>query len=727
MKRKNLLLIVAVAAVAALAGCGHTPTVAPGSQDGPVVKVAAVRIDAEHATDQIVVRYDGPGALDALLDALGGGRVLDTQPAASAALVELPGDLDAAHALGKLASNPVAGIRMAQPNFLHPLPEPQGSASVLSAQGLNDPLEAQKWDHDIMQAASAWATDVDGGGTTPDGSGVVIGVVDTGIDGTHPDLYGAFVNGYDATGCLDLPNNVIPPNYDATYPGEIHGTHVAGIAAARGDNGQGVAGVAYNARIMDLKVFCGGYASDWDIADAIISAITDYDGDGITPDIITMSLGGKGYGWFFKFAIDMALENNVVVTAAMGNSFQDEVEYPAGYPGIIAVGATNARDEKTDFSTSGGHISVSAPGEDILSTWPTWDLDSTGRPYLYYRISGTSMATPEVAGAAALVKQFLPDATAYEVKRLLETTADDIGPPGFDRGTGYGRINLKKLVDRVHDILAGTAELEQGGTAMVSVATLNNYDADEDGTITSAGDVPVPLEAVDVSLFKNGRLAYVAKTDYRGIATFTSIAPGDYQVMVAGQDVLDWSSYAYWPYERVSWDADGDPGNGVTMGQLTVNAGPDNNVAAPDTIFASLNSEMKVTLSWTGGGDLDLAISEFDPASQASYWSTAKTGGIWGSFSADDTGESTTSASETYVLSDLHLPTPAGDYYAIGIDATNATRGATATLTLEINGKKFSYGPIVVIPGSGPDENAMSIMRALYYAYQNFDNYPCIY
>jgi len=723
MKRSYLYLL-AVLGVLALAGCSSNKFTNPNAS-GPRAKIEAVKIDADHAIDRIVVFYDNPSALDELLSNLGGGKVLDSMPALKAALVELPDGLDASHALGKLSSTKINGIRLAQPDFLHPRPEPVNSSAIQEL-SLNDPLEAQKWDHDVMQAAAAWATDVDGAGTHPDGSGVVVGVVDTGIDEAHPDLAGAFVNGYDATGCIVPMGGTIPPGTDAST-GQIHGTHVAGIVAARGNNGQGVAGVAYNAKLMDLKVFCGSYTDDWTIASAIMAAILDVDGDGITPNVITMSLGGKGYGQVLKSTIDMALQQKVVITVAMGNSYQDEVEYPAGYPGIIAVGATNASDEKADFSTSGGHISVSAPGVDILSTWPRFDEDTNGTPYLYYRISGTSMATPEVAGAAALVKQFLPNATAYEVKRLLESTADDIGAPGFDRETGYGRINLKKLVDKVHDVLSGAATLDQGGTALVSVTTLNKYDSDGDGAIT-ASDTTYPLGAVDVSLFKDGKLAYVAKTDYGGVATFTSIAPGDYQVMVSGQDMTDGNSYDFWPYERVSWDADGDSGNGITLGSLTVNAGPNDNMGSPDVLNATLNSTMKVTLDWTGGGDLDLAINEYDPASGNMVWSTAKTATpLWGTFSADDTGGDTTHASESYTLNDVHYPSPAGDWYNISIDASNATVGTTATLTIEVNGHTYSYGPLPITPGSTADSNLGSIYEALYDAMQNFDNMPCIY
>ncbi len=720
MKRIYWTLILAAGLLAACTAPNATRPKANPSE----AAARPVAITADHAPDQIVVGYQDPADLDAVLGALGGGRVLKRIDALKAALIELPAGLDASHALGQLRGNKVPGLRYAQPNFKHPLPKPQGNAVV---QALNDPLEAQKWDHDVMQAAAAWATDVDGAGTKPDGAGVVIGVVDTGIDGTHPDLTGAFVQGYDATGCLGLTNNVIPPGYDASQYRFIHGTHVAGIAAARGNNGQGVAGVAYNATLMDLKVFCSNTTDDFTIADAITAAITDRDGDGVVPDVITMSLGGKGYGQVLKDAIDSALtgydvvtgsvlapyddgtagktagdgvpDRTVTITVAMGNSSQDEVEYPAGYPGIIAVGATNARDEKADFSTSGAHISVSAPGVDILSTWPTW----TGQ--LYYRISGTSMATPEVAGAVAMVKQFLPGVSAYEVRRLLEATADDIGPSGFDRGTGWGRINLKKLVDRVHDVVAGTAQTEKGGVAAVTVVT-ENY------------TVPVPYS--DVQLLQNGEVKYRAKTNDNGEAVFAEVAPGTYDVMVAGEDVTDANAWAPWPFERVSWDADGDPSNGVTLGTLTVN--PASTYASPDALTATLNSTMQVKIEWSASADLDLAVEEFNLSAGSLQWSTAKTGGLWGTFSSDADGSSTP-ASESYTLNPNHLPTPAVGYYRISVDATHATSDANVTLTLTMNGVTKSFGPIPIAAGSDPDTNFWNIFFTLMNTQAGFDNF----
>ena len=724
---KRTLWISLVLALGLLAACNQQ-----ASAPNPMAKAETprVKITAAHDPETLVVGYENEADLEAILETLGGGKVKGQIPELKAALIELPPGLDAEHALGKLAAAKPAGLRYAEPNFLVFAPRPVEAAAP-GVMGGGDPLEPQKWDHEVMQAEAAWQTKING--ERPSGAGVVIAIVDTGIDGNHPDLSGKFVWGYDASGCLNQGTpGPIPPGADATEQKLYHGTHVAGIAAARGENGIGVRGVAPDALLMDIKVFCEASASYWTIAYGVYAAIADLDGDGVVPDVINMSLGGKGYHQLFKDVLSMALtgfnpytgaalpgydpnqdgipEKSAVVVVAMGNSEMDEYHYPAGYPGIIAVGATNPYDEKTYFSTSGHHISVSAPGIEILSTWPTWARDASGRPYLYYRISGTSMATPQVAGAAALVKQFYPEATPYEVRRLIETTADDIGPPGFDRGTGWGRINLKRLVDA---IATGTKP-EPGGTAMVLVSAANFLDQDGDGV----PETPVPIGAVDVQLVKDGLVRYLAKTDASGLATFFEIEPGTYRVLVAGQDITDWTTLALWPYERVSWDADGDPENGVTPGELEVKAG--SSLLQPSLLFATLNTEkLEVEIRWIGGGDLDLAVYEFDPASGAYVWSTAKTGGLWGSFAADAASENSEVA-ERYTLNPLHYPAMR---YRFSVDATRATTSALLTFTLRINGVEKSYGPIVIPAGSTPEENATRLANEL----KGFSNEVAVY
>jgi len=163
--------------------------------------------------------------------------------------------------------------------------------------------------------------------------------------------------------------------------------------------------------------------------------------------VLNNSWGGKGYSQTLKAAIDYALLNGAVFVAAMGNSYLDEISYPAGYPGVLAVGATTPQDKKADFSTSGGHISVGAPGTRILSSVPLWMTQAGTGSTLYYDYwNGTSMATPFVSALAAMVLERNPTATPYQVRRIIEQTAKDAETPGFDRRTGYGRIDAARAV-----------------------------------------------------------------------------------------------------------------------------------------------------------------------------------------------------------------------------------------------------------------------------------------
>ena len=128
------------------------------------------------------------------------------------------------------------------------------------------------------------------------------------------------------------------------------------------------------------------------------------------------------------------------MVAAMGNSGNNSVSYPAGYVGVIAVGATDQNDQRPYFSQYGPHISVSAPGVQIYSTWP-------GNSYR--EESGTSMSCPTVAGLAALVLAYRPNLTPAQVKTKIEQNADDLGTPGFDNYYGYGRINVLRTINAI--------------------------------------------------------------------------------------------------------------------------------------------------------------------------------------------------------------------------------------------------------------------------------------
>ena len=269
-----------------------------------------------------------------------------------------------------------------------------------------------------------------------DGSGVTVAVIDTGVDTTHPDLADNLVPGRNVLGLTAS---------DDVTDGHGHGTHVAGTVAAVTDNGIGVAGVAPGARIMPIKALDaagGGWSSD--IADGIVHAVDHGAG------VVNLSLSSAGANSVLADAVAYARSRGVVVVAAGGNGRLrgNQTAYPAAFPGVIAVAATDATDADASFSNTGDYIDLAAPGVDILST-----LRGGG----YGSMSGTSMATPHVAGIAALLLDELaeegPVDSGDPVTDLMIRTAEDLGQPGWDPAYGYG------LVDPVSALAAVTAGL----------------------------------------------------------------------------------------------------------------------------------------------------------------------------------------------------------------------------------------------------------------------------
>jgi subtilisin family serine protease len=261
----------------------------------------------------------------------------------------------------------------------------------------------------------------------------IIAIVDTGVDMTHPDL----VNKIVSTG-HDFANN----DDDATDD-VWHGTHVAGIAAADTNNGAGIAGVAWNCRILPVKVTDAngdGYYS-W-----IIDGITWAADNGAK--VINLSLGGTVDDPFLKDACKYAHDKGVVICAAAGNDGTIGVLYPAAYDEyVLAVAASDYNDAIADFSSYGPEVDVAAPGVWVLSTAPQWYVGTGYLPYLF--ASGTSMAAPHVAGLAALIRSSKPDLSVDDVMKVIRYTADDVNKstfPGRDDHAGYGRINMARAL-----------------------------------------------------------------------------------------------------------------------------------------------------------------------------------------------------------------------------------------------------------------------------------------
>jgi thermitase len=341
-----------------------------------------------------------------------GGRVLEEIAAIGVEVVSVPARAELA-SVAAYARNPL--VEYAEPDHVaYAVGEP------------NDPYFDKQWglsngnDADI-DAPEAW-------GLTSGSGSVLIAILDTGIDQDHEDLAGKLVGNKSFTSS---------EKEDDLYG---HGTHVAGIAAAATDNGIGVAGVGYDSRLLNVKVLDdtgSGYYS-W-IAKGIIWAADN------GAKVINMSLGGSAPSRTLEEAVNYAWKKGVVLVAAAGNSGNRSPTYPAYYKNCIAVAATDSNDQKASWSSYGAWVDVAAPGVSIFSAVPNHTSTLFGRvepPYAYG--SGTSMATPHVAGVAALVWATSYGTSNASVRYQIEMTADKIA------GTGtywrYGRVNACRAV-----------------------------------------------------------------------------------------------------------------------------------------------------------------------------------------------------------------------------------------------------------------------------------------
>ncbi len=304
----------------------------------------------------------------------------------------------------------------------------------------DDPRFGEQYQHALIEAERAW--DITTGDST-----VVIGIVDSGVLWNHEDLYeniwvnpiedidhdGRYTpadidsidndgNGYvdDVIGIDFVGSSALNGGryYDGdptpTPKGHFHGTHVAGIAAARGNNGKGVAGVAMHCRIMSIKCAPDVYTP---------SILRGYDGIVYAADngadVINCSWGGGGYLESQKERIDYAISKGAIVVVAAGNDGSERVSTPGAYPNVLCVANTDQNDKVNASSTYGPWVDVSAPGTQILSSIIT-------SPTSYKKYSGTSMASPVVAGLAALVKSQHRDYTPEQIFEQIRVTADPI-------------------------------------------------------------------------------------------------------------------------------------------------------------------------------------------------------------------------------------------------------------------------------------------------------------
>ena len=382
-----------MAACAAIPALSAPSAVAASSSPKAVPGELLVRFEAGTTRTQradIVAEHDG--------------RIVGTVPALRVAAVkfsELKGQVNTTQARSKeRALERERRVAVAEPNYLY-------RASVRP----NDPGLAEQWAWDTIKTFDAW--DVTQGDPSTS-----IAVIDTGIQRTHPDLDAKIVAGHDYVDGDDSPDD-----------GNGHGTHVSGTAAAETDNATGAAGTCPKCSVMPVRVLDeNGSGSLLDVAEGIIWA-ADHGAK-----VVNMSLGGPGTSTL-EDAVNYATGKGVFLSCAAGNDNTSDTTnaYPAAYEGCFGVASTTSADARSSFSNYGSWVEAAAPGSDIYSTW---------NDGAYNTISGTSMATPHVAGLAGLLAS--QGLAASDIRERICRTADPIAGTGSD--WTCGRINVASAV-----------------------------------------------------------------------------------------------------------------------------------------------------------------------------------------------------------------------------------------------------------------------------------------
>ena len=416
--------IVIASFAAVIIGCGAITLAAPSN----AVTTSNAATQSSHIAGQIMVKFRDNGAAAGVLRQHGlreGPSIGST----GAQLIKVPAGKEL-QLIEALSRNPA--VEYAEPDELVTAAtddeyfprqyalQNNGQSFTNTASTLT--VAAGKADADV-DAVEAW--------TVTTGSGTRVAIVDSGVASDNPDI---------------APKVVARANFSGTATGEDnygHGTHVAGIVAATANNTIGVAGVCPGCTILDAKVLNdSGSGSSSAIANGINWAVSN------GAKVINMSLGQRVSSRTLETAVNNAWNAGAVLVAAAGNAGTQAKIYPGAYPNVIAVAATDNTDAKASFSTYGAKwVDVAAPGVNVYSTFPNHPFylgTQNGRSQGYDVGSGTSMASPIVAGVAALAWSSHTGATHTSVRANVESTADTI--PGTGTYWEHGRVNADNAV-----------------------------------------------------------------------------------------------------------------------------------------------------------------------------------------------------------------------------------------------------------------------------------------
>ncbi|MCI2262386.1 S8 family peptidase [Xanthomonas indica] len=380
----------------------------------------------------------------------------------------------------------------------------------------NDPRLGDQWAFGTSNAGinvrSAW--------DKATGNGVVVAVIDTGIT-SHPDLNANILPGYDFISDADAARDGNGRDSNPADEGDWaaagecysgspasdsswHGTHVAGTIAAVTNNGTGVAGTAFNAKIVPVRVLgkCGGYTSD--IADAITWAsggtVSGVPANQNPAEVINMSLGGSGTcSSTYQNAINGAVGRGTTVVVAAGNSSTNvSSSVPANCNNVIAVAATTSSRAKASYSNYGSGIDISAPGSSILSTLNDGTTTPGNASYASY--SGTSMATPHVAGVVALMQSVAPTAlTPAQVESTIKNTAASFS---CSQGCGAGLLDANAAVTAAQNGSSGGGGGGGGGSSneLQDGVAVTNLSANTGSSLNYTVKVPSGASSLVVNI-----------------------------------------------------------------------------------------------------------------------------------------------------------------------------------------------------------------------------------
>ncbi len=429
--RRGLTALIGAAVALSAAGAHAAPSssaVPSSAKDAGVMRGSAREWgEAERLVVAVEPGTGDPGVRDGIRGA--GGSLLRRSARLDAYVVKVPRGRDAADVAAAIVKGAAGTVRYVQPD---------GRAHVAMAP--TDPRYPEQWHLPKVGAPAAWDL-------TRGDPGVVIAIVDTGVDLDHPDLVAR----------LDTVNDCDLVDHDYVADDVYgHGTHVAGIAAATMYNGAGGTGVAPSCTLLPVRVLDAnglGYTSD--VADGIVWA-ADHGAD-----VINLSLDTAGWSQYLQEAVVYANMRDAAVFAATGND-SAVVAYPARLGGAVGVASTDRYDARSSFSNGGAGCDLAAPGTGILSTTIGGAMGLK---------NGTSMATPIAAGTAALVRVSHPTWSAGQSGRQVMGTALDLGAAGRDDVFGYGRVRADLAVGAWAGV-AGDAHEPDDGPSQSGEATL---------------------------------------------------------------------------------------------------------------------------------------------------------------------------------------------------------------------------------------------------------------